>query len=596
MSLKKELAPKGLTFNTSDFYVSDKYSTILTVVSYPGAIQPGYLSSLSTGLSGVRIVAKHIPIAFSVLARMLNKQLVDLQERYQKERDVTLQEKLRNDYDSLNDFISMITRDQSKVFNFELHIMIVADTKEELESKKVQVKNLMEGMLMRAIPLRFEQEKVFKSMLPIFEKQDIEDRIGTPIPSPTLAAMYPFIFDSIKDPGLSCLFGVDFSGGVVLFNQFLYQTRKEHNRNNANMIMLGSSGSGKSTAAKLLLRSHIRNNYKIVAIDPEGELEDMTRQFGGDFINLGLGGEYGMINPLEVVADGIDDETGRGIGYSILTNTLQTLKAFMRYYDPSIEEDVLNLFNEVVMETYQRFNVNVNTDFTTFKKEDYPIFSDVYETVRGKILAYGEATAERTIMERLEMKLRPLVSGGLEFYFNGHTTIVPKSNFIVFNIRELMNAETNIKNALFFNILKHAWSLCLDTNINTVMMVDEAHMLLGQNNTLGADFLANVQRRARKYNTGTIVITQQPSDFTDERVITQGKAIFDNSSYYLIMGLRKQAAEDLAKLLDINENEIEGIKGYNQGEALFICGSKRLQISVVATDAELESFGSKGGL
>ena len=596
MSLKKELAPKGLTFNTSDFYVSDKYSTILTVVSYPGAIQPGYLSSLSTGLSGVRIVAKHIPIAFSVLARMLNKQLVDLQERYQKERDVTLQEKLRNDYDSLNDFISMITRDQSKVFNFELHIMIVADTKEELESKKVQVKNLMEGMLMRAIPLRFEQEKVFKSMLPIFEKQDIEDRIGTPIPSPTLAAMYPFIFDSIKDPGLSCLFGVDFSGGVVLFNQFLYQTRKEHNRNNANMIMLGSSGSGKSTAAKLLLRSHIRNGYKLVCIDPEGELEDMAKQFGGDFINLGLGGEYGMINPLEVVADGIDDETGRGIGYSILTNTLQTLKAFMRYYDPSIEEDVLNLFNEVVMETYQRFNVNVNTDFTTFKKEDYPIFSDVYETVRGKILAYGEATAERTIMERLEMKLRPLVSGGLEFYFNGHTTIVPKSNFIVFNIRELMNAETNIKNALFFNILKHAWSLCLDTNINTVMMVDEAHMLLGQNNTLGADFLANVQRRARKYNTGTIVITQQPSDFTDERVITQGKAIFDNSSYYLIMGLRKQAAEDLAKLLDINENEIEGIKGYNQGEALFICGSKRLQISVVATDAELESFGSKGGL
>lgn len=596
MSIKKELAPKGITFNTNDFYISDKYSTVLTVVSYPGAIEPGYLANLSTGLSGVRIVAKHIPIAFSVLAKMLNKQLVDVQEKYQKERDVTMQEKLRNDYDSLNNFISEITRDQSKVFNFQLHIMIVADTKEELESKKVQVKNLMEGMLMRAVPLRFEQEKVFKSMLPIFEKQDIEDRIGTPIPSPTLAAMYPFIFDSIKDPGLSCLFGVDFSGGVVLFNQFLYQTRKEHNRNNANMIMLGSSGSGKSTAAKLLLRSHIRNNYKIVAIDPEGELEDMTRQFGGDFINLGLGGEYGMINPLEVVADGIDDETGRGIGYSILTNTLQTLKAFMRYYDPSIEEDVLNLFNEVVMETYQRFNVNINTDFTTFKKEDFPTFSDVYETVRGKILSYGEATAERSIMERLEMKIRPLVSGGLEYFFNGHTTIEPKSNFIVFNIRELMNAEVNIKNALFFNILKHAWGLCLDPNINTVLMVDEAHMLLGQNNTLGADFLANVQRRARKYNTGTIVITQQPSDFTDPNVITQGKAIFDNSSYYLIMGLRKQAAEDLAQLLDINENEIESIKGYNQGEALFICGSKRLQVSVVVTDAELDSFGSKGGL
>ncbi|MEG1821275.1 MAG: DUF87 domain-containing protein, partial [Malacoplasma sp.] len=76
--------------------------------------------------------------------------------------------------------------------------------------------------------------------------------------------------------------GKDFSGGVVLFNQFLYQLRKEHNRNNANMIILGTSGSGKSTAAKLLLRSSLRNGYKVVAIDPENELKEMVDLFGGD--------------------------------------------------------------------------------------------------------------------------------------------------------------------------------------------------------------------------------------------------------------------------------------------------------------------------
>ena len=354
------------------------------------------------------------------------------------------------------------------------------------------------------------------------------------------------------------------------------------------MIMLGTSGSGKSTAAKLLLRTHIRNGHKIVAIDPEGELEDMTRMFDGDFIDLGRGGEYGMINSLEIVVDADEDESGKGIGYAILTKTLQTLKAFMKYYDPSITEDVLTLFNEVVVETYQRFGINVNTDFRTLKSEDYPTFSDVYKTIRGRILSYGEATTERSIMERLEIKVRPLTFGGLEHYFDGHTTIKPKSEFIVFNIRELMNAEQNVKNALFFNILKHAWSLCLDASENTVLMVDEAHMLLGQSNTLGADFLANVQRRARKYNTGSIIITQQPSDFTDASVITQGKAIFDNSSYYLVMGLRKQAVEDLSKLIDLNDSEKDSIKRYNQGEALFVCGSKRLQISVIATDNELE--------
>ena len=596
MGIKKELAPKGMTFNSSDFIISDKYATILTVLSYPKYITHGYLSSLTSGMAGVKIVIKHIPVAFEVVSKMLNKQLLDLNERYQKESDPTYQERIRQDYESLENFIKVITTNQSKVFDFQLHIMITADTKEELERTKIQLKSTLEAMEMRAVPLRFEQEKVLKSCLPIFEKQDIEDRIGTPIPSPTLAAMYPFVFDSIKDQGLSCLLGVDFSGGIILFNQFLYQIRKEHNRNNANMIILGTSGSGKSTAAKLLLRSHVRNGYRIIAIDPEGELEPMARLYNGDFIDLGRGGEFGMINPLEIVPDADEEESSRGLGYAVLAKALQTLKAFMKYYDPSIEEDVLTLFNEVVVETYQRFNINVRTDFTKLTSEDFPTFSDVYTTIRGRILSYGEATRERDIMEKLEIKVRPLVSGGLEHYFDGHTTISPKSNFVVFNIRELINAEKNIKNALFFNILKYAWGLCLDSSQNTVLQVDEAHILLSNDNTLGADFLAQVQRRARKYNSGTIVITQQPSDFAAPDVLMQGKAIFDNASYYMVMGLKKQAVEDLSKLIDLNDNEKENIKRYNQGDALFICGSKRMQISVIATDSELDSFGSRGGL
>ena len=159
-----------------------------------------------------------------------------------------------------------------------------------------------------------------------------------------------------------------------------------------------------------------------------------------------------------------------------------------------------------------------------------------------------------------------------------------------------MNADENIRNALFFNILKFAWGLTLDKNVNTILQVDEAHVLLSGKNTLGADFLAQIQRRARKYNTGTIIITQQPSDFSDPSVITQGKAIFDNASYYLVMGLRKQAVEDLSKLVELNDNEKESIKCYSQGEALFICGSRRMRINVIATEQELDSFGSGGGL
>ena len=594
MNIKSQLAPKGLEFKPSEFIISDKYATIMTVISYPKFINPGFLANL-TSLSGIKVVIKHIPMPFSVISKMLNKEIADLKQRYQEENDKTIQERIRQDYESLEYFIKMLASSQSKIYDFQLHIMITANSEEELIAKKLQVRSYLEAMELRAVPLRFEQEKVLKSILPIYPKQDIEDRIGTPIPSPTIAAMYPFIFDSIKDPGLSTLLGVDFSGGVILFNQFLYQIKKEHNRNNANMIILGTSGSGKSTAAKVMLRSHFRNNSQVIMIDPEGELEEMARLYGGDFIDLGKGGEYGMINPLEIVMDADEDEIKQGLGYTVLTRTLQTLKAFIKYYDPSITEDVITLFSEVVQETYKRFGIDFNTDFSRYTSKDYPIFKDVYATIYGKLKSMPEKTHERDILEHLELKIRPIVKE-LRYYFDGHTTIKPKSEFIVFNIKELMNADVNIRNALFFNVLKYAWGMTLNKSVNTILSVDEAHVLLSGNNTLGADFLAQIQRRARKYNTGTIIITQQPSDFSDNAVITQGKAIFDNASYYLVMGLKKQAVEDLARLIDLNDNEKESIKGYNQGEALFVCGSRRMQINVIVSEQELDSFGSGGGL
>ena len=593
IGLKSQIAPKGLEFHPSDFIISDKYATILTVVSFPKYIMPGYLSSL-TNMSGIKVVAKHIPVPAQEMQKMLNKQVAELRERYQNERDQTVRERIRQDAESLEYFTSMIAGSQARNFDFQLHIMITADTKEELELKKLNVKNYLDAMELRAISLRFEQEKVLKSILPIFPAQDIEERIGTPIPSVTLSAMYPFIFDSIKDPGLSTILGVDFSGGIILFNQFLYKIRKETNRNNANMIILGTSGSGKSTAAKLLLRSHIRNGCQIVIIDPEDEFREITMAFGGDTVDIGKGGQFGLINPLEIVIDSDEEEIKNGLGYTVLTRTLQFLKAFMRYYDPSIPDDVLTMFSEVVQDTYKRFGIDFDTDFTGFTSQDYPTFSDVYATIRGRLMSMTDMTQERDIMERLELKVRPIVKE-LKFYFDGHTTITSKSDFMVFNIRELMNSDSNVRNALFFNILKYAWGLCLNPNINTVLMVDEAHVLLGDKNALGADFLAQIQRRARKYNTGTIVITQQPSDFSDQEVITQGKAIFDNAAYYLVMGLKKQAVDDLGKLIDLNDSEKESIKQFSQGEALFVCGNRRMQINVAVTKDELDSFGSRGG-
>ena len=74
-----------------------------------------------------------------------------------------------------------------------------------------------------------------------------------------------------------------------------------------------------------------------------------------------------------------------------------------------------------------------------------------------------------------------------------------------------------------------------------------------------------------------------------------GKAIYNKTSGVFLTDNYLIATNSGLKLIDLNESEMESIKYYNQGEALFICGNKRMKIQIVITQEELDSFGSGGG-
>ena len=82
--VKSEIAPKGMEFKPTEFTLGGKFCTIMTIISFPKSIYVGYLSDI-TSISGVKVAIKHIPIEFSTLQRMLNKEIADLKMRYQNE-------------------------------------------------------------------------------------------------------------------------------------------------------------------------------------------------------------------------------------------------------------------------------------------------------------------------------------------------------------------------------------------------------------------------------------------------------------------------------------------------------------------------------
>ena len=103
-NLKSEVAPKGMEFKPTEFVLGGKYSTILTVIAFPRNIAPGFLSDI-TNIQGVKIAIKHIPIQFSVLQKMLNKEIADLKVRYQSEKEQTMQERKEKFKDEILDII-----------------------------------------------------------------------------------------------------------------------------------------------------------------------------------------------------------------------------------------------------------------------------------------------------------------------------------------------------------------------------------------------------------------------------------------------------------------------------------------------------------
>ena len=60
----------------------------------------------------------------------------------------------------------MLAATQARIFDFQMHVMISADNKEQLEYRKMQVKGYFDAMGMGLVALMFEQEKVLKSISP----------------------------------------------------------------------------------------------------------------------------------------------------------------------------------------------------------------------------------------------------------------------------------------------------------------------------------------------------------------------------------------------------------------------------------------------
>lgn len=585
-TFKDKICPFSLKFNERDILINDIYSSVVTVTTYPSFVNIAWLSSLSN-IENTRMSVIITPIDSHEVSKTLKKSISEVKTKLINVTDHNDQILLQNQMADYEELVNKIDRSNEKIVKIGINFLVYANSIEELTKLKGEVKNNLISVNLNGVDLMFEQEKGLKACLPLVDDSLIKD-FGLPIPITTLAASFPFVYETLQDDKDSIVLGEDLGGSVVAFDLW----KRTNKRNNSNMTVIGKSGSGKSTALKKIIRGNWARGAKVIVIDPEREYKDLCLKVGGDWIDCGSG-QSGIINPLEARI-GADDTDN----YIDIAKHFQIFRTFIKYYFRDLSEYEGTILEEILKKAYNKKGINFDTDISKLLPTDYPIMTDLYDELNNEYQCTikNYSREYKSSLEKLLSITKRMTDGADSILWNGISTIDAKSDFVVLDIHTLVDSDETVLRTQFFNILSWAWNLVSKSKQPIILVVDEAHLLIDPSNKDGIDFLKRTSKRIRKYNGSLIVSTQNMIDFTADEIKRFGQVIVDNSAYIGIMAQGVKELEALEKMMNLSNSETNFLRTASRGEMLFVISQDtRIPISIVLREEEKELFGSAGG-
>ena len=585
------------------------------VVNYPMIVGDAWLSGVMS-MPGTKVVMKVRQMDRDKAVRGIDRSLMELRGQWSSSGVDSKRLEIENHLNTLQELLATLQGDSEVLLECNIYITAfdITATRKNLKipqpppsflptigDMKKNVRRTWQEAGFRLNNMEFDQMQAFLGAQ--VSALDPLASDGRGIPSNTVAAGFPWIFAHISDEG-----GIKLgeSGGVPVFIDFF---RRDSERVNSNMVIVGKSGSGKSYATKSLLTNLAAEDAKIFILDPENEYTELAENLHGKFINVG-NAQFGRLNPFHIITALDDDETGEGnVGGSYATH-LQFLEEFFKQILPDCDKDALEYLNNMVDRVYSDKGITPETDLSKLRPQDYPVFDDLYEAIFEEF--------QNTDNQYLRTMLRTLMNYIAKFskdgrnanIWNGPSTVTTEENFTVFNFQSMLaNRNTTIANAQMLLVLKYIDNeIIKNRDYNTryglsrkvVVVIDEAHVFIDTKFPVALDFMFQLAKRIRKYNGMQIVITQNIKDFVgSEEIARKSTAIINACQYSFIFALAPNDIQDLVKLYEkaggINESEQEQITQAPRGQAFTIMGpSSRSTFRVETPKPMTEMFERRG--
>jgi len=573
------ILPQALEFNARQIVFNDQLARILVIAGYPPKVNAAWLSRIA-GMPGV-VCSVHVePTDPTNLIMSLNKAIGEYAGRLEMGGNALTMQRTEQALKDAEELMRKIDQEQQQVFYVTVVLMVLAPTQQELDRRTRQVEAALAASGMRGRVLIFRQEEGLKAVAPFCTLPDeVKEAGARNMPAETVAASFPFTASGIND-GTGVVLGKDRDGGLVLVDIW----KRGGDRTNSNWTILAKPGAGKSFTAKMLLLREYMQGSRIIIIDPEREYKDMCHRLGGVWINC-TGGE-GKINPFQVRLRPVEEEEEEKQNTSFqspLALHIQTLRTFFSLYLRDLTDTEKAALEDVLVEVYREAGITWDTDPRDVPNDKWPTVKELYEYCVKK------AEENPETYTRLAVLLKRAAEGADSYLWAGPTAVEADSDFIVFDVHDLQNAEDQVKRAQYFNVLSFAWNILeRDRRERTVLVVDEAWMLVDPQTPQAIAFLRDTSKRIRKYNGSLIVISQNVIDFLAPEVQRYGQALLDNPTYKLLLAQGEKDLEAITALMNLSEAEHDLLANAKRGEGLFVAGTQRIHIKIEAAPYELQ--------
>ena len=555
VSIVDIIAPSSVEVDFKHIRVGDTFYRTFFVVDYPRQVSPNWLSILIDYKETMNISMFIYPVESKDVLTNLRRKIAEMEATLESDAQQGLESdpKIRA---SLEDAIALreeLARGLERFFQFGLYVTLASTDLEDLNLRSKELMSLLASNLMVIKPATLQMEDGFKTTLPtgidkLFSTRNMD--------TTSVASTFPFTSYEISHPN-GILYGINtLNNSLVIVDRFSFE--------NANSVVFGKSGSGKSFLVKLEVLRQMMFDAEVLIIDPEDEYKVLCDSLGGEYISFSKDSAI-KINPFALLADDMS-EAQLGVKILSIHGLLKTMMGEMS----ATQEAILD--RAIVLAYKQK---GITTDPTTYKNEP-PILEDLYKTLLNM---------EEPEAKDLAFRLEKYVKGGFSGLFNHQTNYDVKNQLTIFSLKQL---EDVLRPIAMHVILDFVWTRVKSKLKKRLLIVDEAWYMMRYPDS--AAFLQGIAKRCRKYYLGLTTLTQDIEDFLSS---DYGKAILSSSSVQILLKQGSAEVEALAKTLNLSEGEKQYLLTAQVGEGLLFAGQNHVTAQFVASQFEYDLVTSR---